>query len=166
MQTISVFFQGEHHKDVGHCEADAGATFAWLRAKLKALKVIDDDSQIFLEDQDDPIDDQCCLGEHAKSTTLKIHVHRRHKVEVKVMFNGEIIERRFPVSATIARVKKWAAIRKLKMGEEEASEHVLQVSGSHERPSPSVHIGTLVDCEKPLCLDLVPDERVNGSPGH
>jgi len=166
MTIISIFFQGENHKDVGHCELGAGETFASLKAFLKKRDLVFGDSLIFLEDNDEPVADHCCIGDFAKSGAIKIHFHRHHKVEVKVMFNGETVDRCFPVSATIARVKKWAAECKFNMDKEEASEHVLQITGSHDRPSSSVHLGTLVHCEKPICLDLVPDERVNGAPGH
>jgi hypothetical protein len=50
------------------------------------------------------------------------------------------------------------------MTEEEAGEHLLQIAGTTDRPTPGTHIGTLTSC--PDCrvrFDLVPDERVNGS---
>ncbi len=163
---INIFFQGEGHKDIGHCELDADETIASLKSILRERKLIFDNTLIFLEDGDEPIMDDCTIRNFAKSGAVKIHFHRRRSVEVKVMFNGESVGRRFPVSATIARVKKWAAERKFGMSKEEASEHVLQVSGSHDRPSPGVNLGTLVDCDNPICVDLVPDERVNGATGN
>ena len=52
------------------------------------------------------------------------------------------------------------------MSKEEAGEHVLQISGTHERPNPGTHIGALrmVGCHT-LAFDLVPDQRVNGHAG-
>lgn len=165
MTTINIFFQGENHKGIGHCEIDANDTFASLKTMLKKQDLVFDDTFIFLEDSDEPVTDESHIRDFAKSGAIKIHFHRRRKIEVKVMFNGETIDRRFPVSATIARIKKWAAERKFGMDREEASEHVLQISGSHDRPSSNVNLGTLVQCQKPICFDLVPDERVNGAYG-
>jgi len=81
-----------------------------------------------------------------------------------VTFNGESVERRFPPSATVARVKRWAAEKKFGMSEDEAGEHVLQIASTHDRPAPGTHIGSLTEskiCN--LAFDLVPDERVNGA---
>ena len=81
-------------------------------------------------------------------------------------FNGETVHDRFAPGTTIARVKRWAAEKEFGMSREEASEHVLQLSGSQERPAPGTHLGALVTCKVcKLSFDLVPDERVNGHPG-
>ena len=64
----------------------------------------------------------------------------------------------------MARVKRWAAERKFGMSDEEAGEHVLQIAGTHERPAPGTHIGTLANRQScTLAFDLVADERVNGA---
>jgi hypothetical protein len=85
---------------------------------------------------------------------------------VTVTFNGETAELRFPPSATVARVKSWAAERKFGMSDEEAGEHVLQIAGSHDRPAPGTHVGALTDGKVcGLAFDLVADERVNGASG-
>ena len=50
------------------------------------------------------------------------------------------------------------------MSEDEAGEHVLQIAGTHDRPAPGTHIGSLTnDKADSLSFDLVPDERVNGA---
>ena len=80
-------------------------------------------------------------------------------------FNGETVHHRFGPGATVARVKRWAAEKKFGMSDDEASEHVLQLAGGHERPAPGVHLGTLA--VGPMChvaFDLIPDQRVNGCP--
>jgi hypothetical protein len=66
---------------------------------------------------------------------------------------------------TVARIKHWAAVTKFGMTEEEAGEHLLQIAGTQDRPTPGTHIGTLAS--SPECrvrFDLVPNERVNGAP--
>ena len=95
-----------------------------------------------------------------------MHVHRCHRVEVAVTFNGETVEHRFGPAATISRIKRWAAEHKFGMSKEDAGEHVLQLSGAHERPAPGIHLGALTTCEAcALALDLVANERVNGAFG-
>ena len=74
------------------------------------------------------------------------------------------IDRKFAPSATVARVKRWAAERKFGMTDEESGEHVLQIAGTHERPAPGTHIGVLANRKTcGLAFDLVADERVNGA---
>jgi hypothetical protein len=93
-------------------------------------------------------------------------VHRCRHVEVAVTFNGKPVHHRFGPGTTVARVKTWAAEREFKMTPQEASEHVLQISGTKERPDPGVHLGTLVlspHCR--IAFDLMPNERVNGYAG-
>jgi hypothetical protein len=60
-------------------------------------------------------------------------------------------------------VKHWAT-EGFGMSPEDAGEHVLQLTGTAERPSPGTHLGVLAHC--PEChvrFDLVPNERVNGA---
>jgi hypothetical protein len=80
-----------------------------------------------------------------------------------VTFNGETVHHHFGPGTTVARVKTWAAERKFGMTPQEAGEHVLQISGTKDRPDPGTHLGTIASC--PACkiaFDLVPNERVNG----
>ncbi len=164
MKTIDLFYQGEGVQEIEHLEICEDATFSIVREQLKEKHNISDDTLLFLEDQDEPIDDSVCINSCSRSGTLKFHFHRQSKIKVAINFNSETIERHFPPSTTIARLKHWAAERKFAMTEEEASEHVLQISGTHERPSPAVHIGSLVECNhSSLSFDLVPDERINGA---
>ena len=166
MTTIDLFFQGEGLGEIKHLEIEPDATCAIFKARVSEIHGVAREVLVFLEDEDDPIADDVHLKEYAAEEGLKVHVHRCHRVEVEVTFNGETVEHRFGPAATIARIKRWAAERKFNMSEDEASEHVLQLSGTHERPAPGIHIGALTTCEAcALVLDLVADERVNGASG-
>ncbi|MGH7618152.1 MAG: hypothetical protein ACREPM_13060, partial [Gemmatimonadaceae bacterium] len=83
---------------------------------------------------------------------------------VKVFFNGRTIERQFPPAATIGKVTHWAVGKKgFNLDAADAVEHVLQISGSTQRPDEDEHLGTLVNA--PTCtvsFDLVPKQRVEG----
>ncbi len=94
---------------------------------------------------------------------LRLHVtHCRH-IEVSVRFNGEDAKRRFPPSATVARVHHWAARRAFHLTPRDAAEHVLQLQGTVKRPDRDVHIGTLAEGKMcAVAFDLVPRKRVEG----
>ena len=165
MKPISVFYQGDGVAELSHAEFESDATFADVKAQLAAKHGLGAEALLFIEDEDSPVDDAVKLKERATAKGVKVHLHRCNKVDVTVTFNNETVERHFPPSATVSRVKRWAAEKKFGMSEDEAGEHVLQLAGAHDRPAPGTHIGALTDgkaCR--LAFDLVPDERVNGAP--
>lgn len=164
MKTIDLFYQGEGVAEIEHLEIDPDTTFADLKARLVDKHGGAADALLFVEDEDDPLDDKQKVKDRAGGKGLKLHLNRCRHVEVSVTYNGETIDRKFAPGATVARVKRWAAERKFGMTDEEAGEHVLQIAGTHERPAPGTHIGSLAkrkSCE--LAFDLVADERVNGA---
>lgn len=165
MTLIDVFYQGEDLDDVQHMDADPDTTVAQLKSLLHAKHGCDETSHLFLEEEDDPLENEVIISDLVCSGGLKLHFHRQRRVDVTVAFNGEEGSKRFSPAATVARVKRWAAKRKFEMSKEEAGEHVLQLSGTHERPNPGTHIGSLrmAGCHA-LAFDLVPDQRVNGHP--
>jgi hypothetical protein len=166
MKYIDLFYQAEGVSEVSHIELESDATFATLKARLTEKHVLPLDALVFIEDEDEPCDEVVLVKDRATAKGLKVHVHRCRHVEVTVTFNGETVDRRFAPSATVARVKRWAAEHKFGMSEEEAGEHVLQIAGSHYRPAPGTHIGSLTDGKVcGMTFDLVADERVNGAAG-
>ena len=166
MATLDLFYQCEGSREIQHVEVEDNATFATVKAKLIDKHCLAADVCIFLEDKDDPLDEDEKVSDCVKGTDIKVHLHRCCLVKVSVTFNGHTVERSFGPSATIARVKCWAAEKEFGMEPKDAGEYALQIVGTHERPTPGTHIGTLVDY--PDCsqaFDLAPDERVNGSTG-
>ncbi len=165
MKSLDLFCQGEGVGETVHIELDLDATFAVLKARLtEEHRIPPDDALLFIEDEDEPLDESVLVKDRATAKGLKVHIHRCRQVKVTVMFNGKTAECHFPPSATIARVKRWAAEKEFGMSEDEAGEHVLQVAGTHERPAPGTHIGVLTnDKDDSVSFDLVPDERVNGA---
>lgn len=165
MKVIDVFYQGEGLGEVKHLEIESDATFAGLKARLAEKHGLDLDVLVFLEDKDGPIADLTKIAEHAQPQGLKVHLHRLLQVKVTVTFNGKTVEGEFSPSATVARVKRWAAEKEFGMSADEASEHMLQIAGTHDRPNPGKHIGALGDGKvRVLDFDLVPDKRVQGAP--
>ncbi|TAX64409.1 hypothetical protein ELI03_34705 [Rhizobium leguminosarum] len=164
MKSIDIFYQGEGIGEIAHIEIEPDVAFADLKTILIEKHGAAHGTLLFLEDEDEPLDESILIKDRASPKGLKVHVHHCRHVEVTVTFNGETVEHRFPPSATVARVKRWAAEKKFGMSEDEAGEHVLQIAGTHDRPAPGMHIGSLTEgkiCN--LAFDLVPDERVNGA---
>jgi hypothetical protein len=165
MSVVSVFIQGEGLREVQLLEIEANANFGAVRAALIAKHGLSEDVLIFLEDADEPVDESVEVGLRATQATINVHLHRCRRIEVTVRFNNETVEHSFSPASTVARVKHWAAVKKFGMTEEEAGEHALQIVGTHDRPHPGTHLGALAICPKcHLAFDLVPDERINGSP--
>lgn len=164
MKPVDLFYQGQGVPNIEHLEVGAEVTFGDAKSLIGLKHSLPPAAWMFLEDEDDPIDDADRVGDRAGPKGLKVHVHGCRHVEVTVTFNCETAERRFSPAATVARVKRWAAEHKFGMSEEEAGEHLLQLAGTHDRPAPGTHIGALTDGK--VCgvtFDLVADERVNGS---
>lgn len=164
MEITSVFFQWEGHRELEHLDVGPDTTVGALKELLMAKHGFESEILIFLEDGEDPLDDLSSLHTHSSQKGVKVHIHRCRHVVVFVTFNGRTVERRFGPGATVALVKRWAAEKEFGMTKEEAGEHVLQISGSHDRPSPGTHIGSLAKCpECRVSFDLLPDQRVNGA---
>ncbi|MBI1869133.1 MAG: hypothetical protein HYS06_12715 [Methylocystis sp.] len=171
MRSIDVFIQGEGLADIIVASAAPHHTISDIFASLKQPVPNGDGLLIFIEDVSAPLDLDAVVEEllplaaddEAIIVPLRLHVtHCRH-IEVSVRFNGEDAKRRFPPSATIARVHHWAARRAFHLTPRDAAEHILQLQGSAKYPDRDVHIGTLAGGK--ICavaFDLVPRKRVEG----
>jgi len=165
METIDIFYQGHGLREIEHIEIEPDRTVAVVKDILIKKHGWAPDTLIYLEDVETPLEEQLVIIELCGTAGANLHLHRCRHVEVAVSFGGETVHHRLAPSATVARVKTWAAVTKFGMTEEEAGEHVLQIAGTQDRPPPGAHIGTLTAC--PACrvhFDLVPDERINGAP--
>jgi hypothetical protein len=166
MKTIDLFYQGDGLSEIEHLEVAANASAADLKARLVEKHGCAADTLLFLEDEDEPLDDLQLAKAREAGKGLKLHLNRCRQIAVSVFFNGETVDRKFAPGATVARVKRWAAQRKFGMTDEEAGEHVLQIAGTHERPAPGTHIGAIAQRKTcAVAFDLVADERVNGASG-
>jgi len=162
---ISVFFQAEGLRDIGHIEVEPAITIAQLKEQLAKLLKLDGEFVVFVEDDEEPLGGGVLIKDIASAHGLKVHAHRCKEIAVAVTFNRKVARRAFKPGTTVAKVKKWAAIKEFGMTPDEAGEHLLQIIGTHDRPAPNTHLGALVT--HPHCqigFDLVPDERVNGAP--
>ena len=166
MASIDIFYQGEGLREIEHIEIDESQTFRNLKTLLVKKHGLESAVLVFLEDADEPIGEDAILREHSGGAGIKAHLHRCRKIDASVTFNAKTVQHRFAPGTTVARVKRWAAQDKFGMTPEEASEHVLQIAGTQNRPAPGTHLGALTSAPNcRLAFDLVPDQRVNGSPG-
>lgn len=163
MKTIDIFFQGEHGGQIELTEARPTETLADLKARLVQSHGVDPDALVFGEDEDEPLGEDLVI-EAVVARVSKLHFSRCRKVEVTVAFAGHKQHRAFAPSATVAKVKVWAA-KAFGMTPEDAGEHLLQIAGTHDRPAPNTHVGALARKTCKVGFDLVADERVNGDCG-
>lgn len=164
MEIIDIFYQRHGIREIDHIEVQSDRTVIEVKAILTLKHGCEADTLIFIENQENPLDDHIVIGELCGPGGAKMHLHRCRHIEVFVAFAGKTVHRSFAPGVTVARIKHWAAVTQFGMTEEEAGEHLLQIAGIVDRPTPGTHVGTLTSC--PECrvrFDLVPNERVNGS---
>ncbi len=156
-----VFLQSELLTDIEVLEIDRNAGHAALyEACLARLgNPQTEEFFLFVEDNDEerPFEKMPEIP-----NGLRVHLHRLKGIDVVVRYAGRDVRRAFRPSATVGRVKNWAT-HELGIKPSDASELMLQISGTDTRPDADVHIGSLV--RKParvLTFDLVPSPRVNG----
>lgn len=163
MSKIDVFCQGEGLKGINYLEVDLGFTFGELKVLLHKLHGIALDVLVFVEGEGKPLDENALVKDYIIETGVKVHFHRCREVKVMVAYNAKTVEGLFSPATTVANVRRWAAVSEFGMSEDEAGEHVLQIAGTHDRPSPDTHVGALGDGTRSVAFDLVADERVQGA---
>ncbi len=171
MRSIEIFIQGPRFSEVAVIEVGARETVAAVVARIAPSNGAGEETFVFLEDVHAPLDPDAVIEELVALTAseesdldpVRLHVgHCRH-VEVTVRFNGEPAHRRFSPSATVERVRRWAALHAFHMTPRDAAEHVLQIQGTATRPDRDVHVGALVPAGAcSIAFDLVPSKRVEG----
>jgi hypothetical protein len=169
MKSVDILVQSHGLADIAVLAAKPDDTLDEVVAKIN-LPLPKEGRLLFLEDIDGPIDCHAVVEEllplppHDDAVgLLRLHVARCRHIEVAVRFNGETVKRPFPPSATVERVRRWAARRAFHLPPRDAAEHVLQIQGTAIRPDRDVHIGTLTSGHAcAVAFDLVPCQRVEG----
>jgi hypothetical protein len=164
MSTIQLFLQFEGHRDIQMLRVDANATVGELLAAAGRAGLPQDRSEgavVFAHEAESPLDPDLTLKEAGIRDKHRVHVHRCKKIEVTLHFNEVTDKLAFPPAATVEKVKK-EFVKKIHMSPVDATEHVLQLCGTTDRPEPDTHIGTLVCGCCTLCFDLVPIKRIEG----
>ncbi len=165
MSKINVFLQGEGIKDIVRLQLEPRSTALDVKHACNShLGVqVDGETVLFLEDQENPLEDAATLESLAGKHGVRLHVHRCRHVAVRVTYSCRTVEDAFGPGATIGTVKRLAA-KELGITKEDAAELILQIAGTQEQPDVDAHIGTLATC--PVCavaFDLVPSRRIQGA---
>jgi hypothetical protein len=164
MPTIQLFLQFEGHRGIELVRVEDTATVRELLAAALRAGLPEDRTEgasVFAHESDLPLNPDATLKDAGVHDKHRVHVHRCKKVEVTLHFNEVKEKLHFPPSATVERVKK-EFVKRIHMSPVDATEHVLQLCGSTDRPEPDTHIGSLVCGCCALCFDLVPVKRIEG----
>ena len=169
MKSINVLLQCHGVADIAVLSASPEDTVAEVIAKSDHVDAKQADLLIFLEDIAGALDRDAVVEELLPLAAdddvvgpLRLHCTRCRKVDIVVRFNGEETKRHFPPSATVERVRRWAA-RAFKLSPCDAAEHVLQMQGKTTRPDRDIHIGALTEGKTcAVGFDFVPSKRVEG----
>lgn len=154
----TIIFVAVESEPLARFDLGEGAVVTDLLRLLEGRGVDVTELLVFKEDHHEPMEHHHPLHGHDHPV---FHVHRHREIEVKVHYNLKTFERRFPPSATIAMVTRWA-VNEARFGKEEAEEHVLQISGTREQPALATHLGTLVRHGREIGFDLVRKKLVQG----
>lgn len=170
MTKVQIFVQGEGKREIRLVELSQMATVRELVDAAQSEGVApqngNDDANVsvFAEDSETPLApgatlDSAGLGHHSS-----VHLSRCTRVTVTVYFNNQHRTDTFGPGVPMHRIKKWAVGKKgFGLDPVDAGEHVLQLTGSSERPDEDVHIGSLVGARGcKVEFDLVPKIRVEG----
>lgn len=170
MTNLQIFVQGEGKREIRVVELPAQATVGELVKAAQAQGVTSQNGgqgagvAIFAEDGDKPL----AAGETLESAGLGNHssVHLSHcaRVTVAVQYNGQGQTETFGPGVPMHRIKEWAVGKRgFGLDPVDAAEHVLQLTGTSDRPDEDVHIGSLVGASGcKVEFDLVAKVRVEG----
>ena len=144
MSKFQLFLQFEGDRRVELVSfADNVDTQAVRAAAVKLGFVHLANALVFAEDIDDALDDGRPLRDQAVGHKHRLHLHRCREIKVALHFVDVTEHHVFRPAATVDRVKRWF-VHKIGMSAVDATEHVLQITGTTDRPDPDTHIGSLV----------------------
>src|SRR5437763_1876769 len=155
MNKIQLFLQYEGNRRIELIEVDADSPVSEIFIAASRVGFPDEcraEALVFGEEGETPLDAAMTLTAAGVRDKHRIHVHRCHKIDVTFHFNEVTEKHHFPPSATVERVKRHF-VHKIHMSPVDATEHVLQLCGSTDRPEPDQHIGALVSGSCSLCFD-------------
>jgi len=154
MNELQLILQGEHDRriEVITLPSDAKAEVILIEAKRLGFAI--EEVLIFIEGRDEPVELDVVLR--------NIGVGHRHIETVVHCQNKPTKQRAFRPHTTVGDVKAWY-VGEIHMPAVDATEHVLQITNTQDRPEPDLTIGSLVHHDHcALDFTLVPRKRVEG----
>lgn len=164
MSKIQLFLQFEGSREVELIQLDSEALVSDVLQAAVKLGLTENqlvDAHVFGPDNDAPLKLDISLSKQGIRDKHRVHVHRCRRIDVTLHFNELTEVMQFPPANTVDHVKK-RFVHVIHMSPVDATEHVLQLCGTNERPEPDTQIGTLVSECCSLCFNLVPIKRVEG----
>jgi hypothetical protein len=157
---MTIFYQKEDSRQVHTLDVAEDITVVEVIRSVAGGAVVD--LKVFEENGEVALTEEMLVVILRSKAHPKLHFHSHHEIHVTVHFNGREFARKAPPAMTIHRLKQWAD-DKFGIDAVHAPEHVLQLSGTTERPAGPTHIGALTHKHQhELSFDLVPNERFQG----
>lgn len=173
MAGFKIFVQSEGKREIRVVEVSPNATVRDLVEAAHAQGVALQNGgghggsnavDVYTEDSDKRLPTGATLEEAGLGNNSSVHLSRCTRVTVTVQYNGQDRSEKFGPGVPMHRVKEWAVGKKgFNLNPVDAAEHVLQLTGTSDRPDEDVHIGSLVvasGCK--VEFDLVAKVRVEG----
>lgn len=126
------------------------AEFGLIGAKAGEMS---GETEVFLEDAEDPLGPELVLIDQLSANFAPIHVARPGKIATTVHYNDQEIERAFRPSATVAKVTVWAIGPDGFKLSGSPADFQLKLEGHVLMPDQ--HLGQVAHGQKKLTLDLV-----------
>lgn len=162
MPHIEFFIQFEGTPRVELARFPEDIDVAGVRAWAVALGLAHlAEALVFAEEIEEALEEGRPLRDQGVGHKHRIHLHRCRKIEVALHFVDKTKHHVFRPAVTVKRVKHWF-VDAIGMSPVDATEHVLQITGTTDRPSPDTHIGSLVGDHCKVEFSLVPIKRIEG----
>lgn len=162
MSQLKLFLQFEGHRPTELIQIPDNATPGAVIAAAAALGAEIGEALVFASDDENALQPDKPLHKQGVQDKARVHVHRCKKIRVTLNYADEPeMHHNFAPSATVNQVRRWY-VDKLKMSEVDATEHVLQITGTIDRPDPDLQIGALVRGQCDVGFTLVPIKRIEG----
>lgn len=163
MSNITIFVQTHGRAELKEAEIAATLAADELRAELSRIGIeIAPETLVFIDEVDEPIRHGSSEPAHGLKHGARVHVTRCHRIKTTVHYMQRTIEHEFAPGTRVRKVKAWA-VHELKISPTDATEHVLQLCGSTDRPAGDTPLHELTkDRQCEVCFDFVPEKRVEG----
>lgn len=168
MSKVQIFIQGQGRREIGVLDLPAHATVRDLIDAAQARGFVSHGSDravsVFREDAEGALPPDATLESAGLGDKSSVHLSRCVRIAVTVHFNGAQRAETFGPGVPMHRVKAWAVGKQgFDLSPVDAAEHVLQITGTQERPDEDVHIGVLAQPSNcAIEFDLVAKVRVEG----
>jgi hypothetical protein len=162
MSELQLFLQVEGDRRIELIKLPADANAGAILAEAQRLGFAVEGVLIFVEGRDEPVTIDIVLREIGVGHRHRVHIHRCRHIATVIHFNEVTKEHAFVPHTTVGEVKKWF-VGKIDMSAVDASEHVLQLTNTTDRPPVDLQLGSLVTHHHcAVDFTLVPIKRVEG----